>query len=117
MKFWQLSSIVHSYRHVINEVATTQDEWKFISDWLSNYDKLVEIQDRSKLDYQLPDHFIREVLKNVNLPYYISHDAIWLRSWKALDDDSLITALDAFDRYGANAMEEAIEFGSFKVKK
>lgn len=116
MKFWQLISILYSEKKLIYKIALKHNEWKFISDWLNEYDTLVNTQDRNKLDYQLPNQFIREVLKCTNLKYYLSQDGIWLRSWKIASDDNPVTALEAFDTYGGNALEEAVEFGSFKLK-
>lgn len=115
MKFWELMSVVHPNVKIVYTVASTSQEWQFILDWLNRYDILVDIQDRAKLDYELPNQFTREVLKLCDRLYYLSEDRIWLRSWLASSTDQTLTALDTFDRYGGQAMDEAIEYGSFRV--
>ena len=115
MKFWQLMSIMHSNEKIIDVIATNKHEWKFITDWVKQYDSLINIQDRDKLDYELPDQFTQEVLELCDLLFYLSEDGIWLRSWLTSPTDRILTARETFDRYGGKSMDEAIEYGSFKV--
>lgn len=115
MKFWELMSVINPDVKIVNTVASTKKEWQFILDWLSRYDTLVDIQDRAKLDYELPDQFAQEVLKLCGRLYYLSKDEIWLRSRLTSPDDRILTALETFNRYGGKSMDDVIEYGSFKV--
>lgn len=115
MKLWQLVSVMEERNiQLIRRLASTHAAWQFITDWLAQYEVLVDTQDRAKLDYELPAPFVRIVLAESDFIYYLSNDG-WLRSWKAYPDDKLVTALDAFERYGGQALEEACEKGSFDV--
>ena len=115
MKLWQLVSVLGEKNiQLIRGLASAHAQWQFVADWLAQYEVLVDTQDRAKLDYELPDPFVGLLLAKSALIYYLSTDG-WLRSWQEYPDDKLITALDAFELFGEQALEEAYEKGSFEV--
>jgi len=113
MKLWQLVSVMKNIQ-LIRAIASTHDEWKFVAGWLAEYDTLVDAQDRTKLDYTLSDRFVRIVLEKSDLECYLSNDG-QLRSWRMSSNDESLPALEVFDRYGGEALEEAYEKGSVEV--
>lgn len=115
MKFWQLHAVVRSEDQAkIRSAAASRTEWNFIDDWLANFSDLVTTQDRTKLDYELPDDFVRVVLKGVKLRYYLGRDG-YLRSRKRSFRDKRMSALEAFDRFGGEVIEDVLEKGCYKV--
>jgi hypothetical protein len=115
MKLWQLVSVMGNNTQLIQTAVSHRADWQFIVEWLTQYPVLVDTQDRVRLDYELPDEFVRVVLARSDLKCYLSNDG-WLRSWKMSSDDKVVTAFDAFIRYGGHALEEACEKGSIEVK-
>jgi len=114
MKLWQLVSVMNRNIPVILTTASAHAEWRFVAEWLAQYDTIVDTQDRAKLDHELADHLVRITLGNSDLKCYLSNDG-WLRSWRMSQDDKLLSALEAFDKYGGVALEEACEKGSVEV--
>jgi hypothetical protein len=117
MKYWQLMSVMRANKQckeLINIVASAQVEWQFVAEWLAQDAILVNTQDRAKLDYELPDAFVRAALEKSDLKFYLSEDG-WLRSWKMSPSDELMTAVNAFNRYGGEKLEDAYEKASVKI--
>ena len=113
MKLWQLTSVIRNVE-VMKIAAQSNQNWHEFVTWLENWATVVDTQDRAKLDYELPDLFVQTVLANSNLQCHLSEDG-WLRFRKNSPDDQQITALQAFNRFGGRALEEAYEKGSAKV--
>jgi len=114
MKFWQLLSIMRGELNILRELASKQAQWKYILEWISDEDRILRSQDRAKLDHILPLEYVRAALKRSNLAFYLSKGHI-LRSRRQSYFDKKLSALEAFDRFGANALEEALEYGSTTV--
>jgi hypothetical protein len=64
----------------------------------------------------LPNEFLRAVFKKSKLRFYLGRGG-WLRSRRHSFWDRALSTIEAFDRFGGDAMEEALERGSFQVIK
>ena len=113
MKYWQLRSVVRN-AEAFRSVAESNRDWREFLTWLENEATIVEKQDRTKLDYQLPILFVQAVLAQSDLSCYLSHVG-WLRSYKTSTDDEAVTVLDAFNRFGGEKLEEAWERGCVDI--
>lgn len=113
MRVWQLYSILSGdVQHPVS-VAQTQPEWCRFAAWYNEIDNLIDMQERAKLDAILPDNFVRLVLERVDLQYFLHRND--LVSGRISPGDECLTALEAFDRYGGQALEEALERGRYQV--
>lgn len=54
MKFWELISVCRAEPKLLERLAD-KPEWTVYLDWYRNEDQIVEVQDRSKLDAEMPD--------------------------------------------------------------
>lgn len=110
MKFWQLTSVLRERPYPIADVARQRPEWTMFAEWFAERDHLIDIQDREKLDAELPDDFARAVLSTVDLPFYLDAEG-WLRAGPFHSSDERLTALEAFNRCGGEMLEDVIEKG------
>lgn len=120
MKFWQLSSIARaagkgSGSQLISRVASTKPVWKRYEWLVRNLSSLVDLQDREALDSIVDTDFVIAVLTEIRQNLYLSSDN-WLRTWQLEADDRVVSFLDAFTLYGADAVEEVFEKGSVCVE-
>ena len=111
MKFWQMDSIARVDAELIYRVAITEPNWKRYELLASNFPQLVESQDREALDSIVDKEFVVAVLGRLRRNLYLSSDN-WLRSWQLNPGDQVISVLDAYKRYGADAVEDVFESGS-----
>jgi hypothetical protein len=114
MKFWQLSSACRSEPELIDSVLRDETRWRSWADKFSRMNELVDVQDRSILDAELPDDLVRLVLSKLPTTFYLSSDG-WLRSWAFNPHDKRLSALEAFDSYGGEVIEDVLEKGSYRV--
>jgi hypothetical protein len=114
MKFWQLSSVCRSQPELIDTVVRPETRWRKWAEDFARVDELVQAQDRSILDAELPDELVRLVLSKLLICFYLSSDG-WLRSWAFDPLAKPISALEAFVAYGGEAIEDALEKGSCRV--
>jgi hypothetical protein len=116
MKFWQLVSMFgdhHSAR--LREVLSTS-RWSQYSDWLSDYEAIIRRQDRRILDADLPDDLCSNALALVGLEFYIQNQNVYLYTPDTCPEKParLLTATEVHDRWGPNAIDEILEFGSIQ---
>lgn len=114
MEFWQLMSILDDRDRAI-EIASSRASWHVFEYWMQDYGRIVASNDREKLDYVVPVELAEECLQLYPKLMFFSPDG-HLRSFRATPDDEIISAVDAFRRYGGNAVHEAYEYGSYLVK-
>lgn len=117
MKFWQLLSIAREEKNgheLILRIASTRPNWKRYEWLVGNFSSLVDAQDRDALDSIVDTDFVVAVLGEIRQNLYLSSDN-WLRSWQFNPEDQVISVLDAFTRYGTDAVDEAFEKGSICV--
>lgn len=96
--------------------ATERAEWRQFGEWWRHYDDLIDSQDRDKLDLELPDDYVRRVLSEVKLALYESQDGVWLRHPRFARTDHERSALEAYIRYGSEAIDVALEKGAARIE-
>src|SRR5260370_42716186 len=98
----------------IKTVALSKPQWQEFAAWLENWEVLVDSQDRTKLDYLVPDDPVLSALARRALVCFVSNDGV-MRSRGFSPDDMSIPVAEAYRRYGGDALEETFEYGSFTV--
>lgn len=111
MKFWELTSVMWSERRAL-ETSLIKPEWDRYYEWYLNYDRLVDEQDREKLDAIVPDKLVSEILSQSKQTFFQGEG--WLRSYRFAKDDEEVSALAVFEKFGGRALDEVLEKGSFK---
>lgn len=114
MKFWELVSACRDERHLLDRLAD-RPEWTEFHRWTRDFDRLVETQDRATLDCELPDEACRHVLRESRRLYYLSRG--YLGTTPLGSTDVVLSAVDAFDRYGGRVLEDVQEHGSVPVAR
>jgi hypothetical protein len=117
MKFWQLTSVMRGKGEfeALKTVASSKPEWQEFAAWLENEDALVDMQDRAKLDYVLPDELVLDALARSDRVCFLSDGGTVMRSRRASPDDVSISLAEAYRRYGGDALEDAFEYGPISV--
>lgn len=77
---------------------------------------MVARRDRAGLDEELPDDFVRAALAKLKVSFHLTRDG-QLKSRRTSIFDAALSALDAFNRFGGRALEDALEYGSVKVSQ
>ena len=114
MKLWQLVSIARIDAGLISRIASTHAAWKKYELFVSNFSNLVDVQDRVALDSIVDTDFVAAVLGKLRRDLYLTSDNR-LRSRQLNPDDQAVSVLDAYKRYGADAVEDTFEYGSIDV--
>jgi|SRR5579859_3108763 len=117
MKFWQLMSVcgANGQPDLAAEKAEGDERWRQFAEWARQEAELVRLQDRAKLDHDLPDDYVEAVLSGLEHTFYVSSNGRWLRSMKFEEGDREVSSLEAYRRYGGEAVEEASEKGTAAV--
>jgi len=111
MKFWELVSIFSNDKKTLVSVLK-RARWTQYSEWLSDYPTIVGRQDRTILDFPLPDELCREVLSLSPERYQLRDGQLTsVSSRSARSADVTMSAVEAFDRFGGSALEEVSEKG------
>ena len=116
MKFWQLTSITSENRDLIERVAKSDAAWSEYGEWASNLESIVQRQDRAILDRPVRNDFVFAVLNLFTRKMYVSHDGR-LRSRSLGEGEEVISVSEAVRRYGGDAVEDALEYGSAYVTR
>jgi hypothetical protein len=115
MKFWQLVSITRSAdRDLISRIARTRLEWNAYEPLALSFPQLVRAQDREALDSRVNVEFAQAVLEETEGSLFLSRDG-WLRSWRVASADLELSLLDSFNKYGADVVEDVLEYGCVRV--
>ena len=112
MKFWELVSVCRAEPQLLQRLSASP-AWADYLAWSADFDRLVQTQDRSKLDTQLPDEACRHVLAGSTATYYLSGG--YLRVARRDPSDQTMSSVDVFDRYGGSALEDVNEAGLTQV--
>jgi len=59
MRFWKLVSVLGGKTDGAIEAASRNEEWMKFAEWMDDFTQIVNSQDRAKLDFELPDAFVR----------------------------------------------------------
>src|SRR5260370_28314808 len=96
----------------IKTVDLSKPKWQEFAAWLENWEALVDSQDRTKLDYLVPDDLVLSALARTDLVCFVSNDGV-MRSRRFSPDDMSIPVAEAYRRYGGGALAGAFAIGSF----
>jgi len=110
MKLWQLHSVCRNQPDLIEPRLRTEPHWLRWLEEFRSIDELLNSQNRSRLDAELPDDLVRLVLSELRLTYHLSDDG-WLRSRAHSKRDKALSALRAFELYGGAVLEDVLEYG------
>src|SRR5258708_15735593 len=88
----------------IKTVALSKPQWQEFAAWLENWEALVDSQDRTKLDYLVPDDLVLSALARTDLVCFVSNDGV-MRSRRFSPDDMSIPAPEAYRPYGRPALD------------
>jgi hypothetical protein len=113
VKLWELMSVCRTQPDLVAQTAAIDRSWSHIEVWCRGFNGLVADQDREKLDAELPEEFVIEVLQNYPQSFFLGGDRR-LRSHPMDPDDDRLSAFEAYSRFG-NVLEEALESGSVTV--
>jgi hypothetical protein len=114
MKLWQLMSIMDGEKALLRSIASSQTGWGQFVTWIDDFENLVRAQDRSKLDYVLPDDMVRLALARSEKACFLDMDG-WLRSRRMSPDDVLLPVLEIYQRFGGDLLEEVFDKGAVAV--
>jgi hypothetical protein len=112
VKFWELVSVCRAEPQLLERLAD-KPEWTVYLQWYRDEDQIVKVQDRSKLDAEVPDDACVHVLSASQTKYYLSGG--YLRFRRFSPSDVVLSAVDAFKAYGGRPLEDAQEYGSVKI--
>jgi hypothetical protein len=116
--FWQLESIFREETSDLRSVLQLP-HWAKYLDWHTRFDTLVDVQDRSVLDAMIPLELARAVFARSKRKYCESGDSLYAAHDDRVQADPnrrVLTALDAFEKYGGAVLEEVLEKTSCKVR-
>jgi len=113
MKFWQLVSIFRDDIPSL-ENALKEPKWSKYFDWFKDFDPLVRSQDREVLDAIVPKELVEPLLEASELKFCIRNRSLILWS-DEIECENPLSALEVYRRFGADAMEDVLEFGSKEV--
>ena len=113
MKFWQMVSIFRADVSLLRSVFEREQESAYLT-WLADFNEIVRSQDRQILDSPLSERVVRKALQASRLRFRCS--AGLLKPIANLDTNGQsLSALDVYLKYGGNALEDALEYGSVAV--
>src|SRR5260370_13475651 len=90
----------------IKTVALSKPQWQEFAAWLENWEALVDSQDRTKLDYLVPDDLVLSALARTDLVCFVSNDGV-MTSRRFSPGDMSIPVPEAYRRYGGHRFEGA----------
>ena len=112
MKFWQLTSIFRDDPLALETVLKEQQDWKLYLTWLSEFNSLVDSQNRQILDAVLPESLSERAMHVCKLRFCVQ-DGILRRSPIELSIERQLTAFDVYMKYGGDAIEDTLERGGW----
>jgi hypothetical protein len=113
MKLWELFSVLRSEPEILKKV-TKGVRWKQFESLCLDFDDHVQKQNRLVLDAEMPEEFCREALGMSSLVFCLRQDG----HLELLREDvhgGRLTALEAYEQFGGDSLEEALEYGCVQV--
>ena len=114
MKLWQLVSISRDEPDLIADTARADGRWAKYAEATRNFERAVQAQDRAMLGEVVEPGFVRAVLSRIGRHLFLSNDG-QLRVRRTASEQE-ISLVEAAERFGGDAVEDAMEFGSVKVR-
>src|SRR5436190_23824605 len=113
MKFWELISIFAEERKTL-ESLFRRPAWAQFAEVYRDYAKHVSNQNRNILDAKVPDDLCREALSLSSRKYVVFNGQLAADAGKYFGaNQEVLTAVEAFDRFGGSALEEVCEKGAY----
>ena len=125
MKFWQLVSLFRDEEPVLESVLK-DPQWALYFQWYSDYEQHAKSRNTSLLNAEMPDVLCRDAARLSKKNYYVHQehlyrydvhrDHLYPPALRMPTGASLMSALEAFEKFGGTALEEVLEFGSFYLR-
>lgn len=112
MKFWQLISVCRDL-NVLAHLSNLPPKWAKYSSWYNNYSSIVNNQDRSILDHEVPNDLCRELIGLSTIQVYLSDG--YIRKVALGHNDKILSTLDVYDNYGGEKLEDVFEAGLVEI--
>ena len=112
MKFWQLVSIFRNDPSALE--AFVEERGQPFPGWLRDFNHHVKAQNRAILDAELSERFCLEALGVSALKFEVKDG--YLQQYDGRNPaTNWLSAPEAFEAYGANAIGEVLERGSYPI--
>jgi hypothetical protein len=112
MTFWELVSIFRDDPMALEQVLQ-DSRWNTYLGWFRNFPQHVNQQDRQVLDSVAPTELVKGAMQCCKLRFKMQNGFL-IRSQGLLAGEDLLTASDVYNHFGGSAIEEVLEYGSFK---
>jgi len=113
MKFWELHPLIDDPSLLADEQF--RNKWHWFCKWLEEIKRIVNEQQRSILDAELPEELVVSALWSSKIRFVWSGG--YLRCFGNEPGPSDFSAVEAFLRFGGHALDEAYEYGSYRVEE
>ncbi|MCE9556839.1 MAG: hypothetical protein K8T91_26120 [Planctomycetes bacterium] len=114
MKFWQLVSIFRDDESTLKQLFMNP-EWKQYLDWYNGYDGHVFKQNRQILDAEVSPSLAENAMRQCKLKFVVWEGYLKMCDPKKKLPPDALDAIDVFKRYGGDAIEDTLEYGSFRL--
>jgi hypothetical protein len=116
MKWWQLTWLLNEDLDFLQNVLA-EPEWAEYRQWLAKDEALIKAQRRDILDAIVPDELALNALQGCPWLYKVANRQLkgGYRDRHLLAAPCMLTALEAYRKYGADALVEAVEKGSAAI--
>lgn len=108
MKLWELVSACRTEPELLQRLSANP-AWSRYLAAVNDFDRLVDAQDRSTLDAEVPDDACLQVLSGSRAVYFLADG--FVRTTKRSPDDQQLSAAEVFSRYGGSFLEDVNESG------
>ena len=110
VRFWELMSVCGADPVMLAAIRSAPEGERFIA-WIDDFDRLVMDRDRERLDFEVPDSVCLLAFRASTKTYFLTPDGR-LR-WSSLHgDETEMSAVEVFLRFGGSVIEEVQEKGS-----
>jgi len=114
MKFWQLVSIFRDDASTLERLLRSQ-EWKPYWDWYNRFRGYVLAQNRQILDAEVSASLATNAMQLCKLKFVVWEGSLKMCDPQKKHPPDALDAIDVFTRYGGDAIEDAREYGSFRL--
>jgi hypothetical protein len=112
VKFWELGSVCRAEPQLMERLADNP-AWATYLEWLRDFARIVNEQDRGKLDSPVPLAACKHVLAGSRIRYFMSGG--YLRMVRAGPSDRVLSAVEVLELYGGSLLEDVREYGLARV--
>lgn len=112
MKLWELVSVCRGRNKEALLSTLSSGMWPSIRHDVERFNELVASQDRTRLDFEMPESLVEEVV--ARLDYRFSVMDSMLRMTNSASEKHL-SAAEVGKKFGYDVIEEVLERGSIRV--